>query len=66
MATLNKGACEAMLEAEVSAATDVTGFGLLGHLRNLLRQSGIGARLDTSQLPLIPGVAEHIKVKDMI
>ncbi len=61
MATLNRGACEAMLDADVSAATDVTGFGLLGHLRNLLRQSGIGARLDTSQLPLIPGVVELVE-----
>ncbi len=61
MTTLNRGACEAMLDADVCAATDVTGFGLLGHLRNLLRQSGIGARLDTSQLPLIPGVVELVE-----
>ena len=61
MTTLNRGACEAMLDADVCAATDVTGFGLLGHLRNLLRQSGIGARLDTSQIPLIPGVVELVE-----
>ncbi len=39
------------------AATDVTGFGLAGHLLNLLRNSGVGARLDVDAIPLLPGAA---------
>jgi selenide,water dikinase len=58
MATLNRGAAEAMLRTAVSAATDVTGFGLLGHLRNMLRASGVGAHLEADQIPLLPGAAE--------
>src|SRR5439155_21814248 len=42
----------------VSAATDVTGFGLLGHLHNALANSGAGATLDASTVPLLPGVLE--------
>ena len=41
MTMLNRGAAEAMVLAGASAATDVTGFGLLGHLRNMLRASGV-------------------------
>jgi selenide, water dikinase len=58
MTTLNRGAAEAMLRIGVSAATDVTGFGLPGHLRNMLRASGVGAQLDAGTIPLLPGVAE--------
>ena len=58
MATLNAGAAEAMLAAGVEAATDVTGFGLLGHLHNLLRLSGISAELWTDRVPLLEGVAD--------
>ncbi len=39
MAALNRGAAEAMMELGIRAATDVTGFGLLGHLRQMLRNS---------------------------
>ncbi len=55
MATLNRGASEAMRAAPVSAATDVTGFGLLGHLRNLARASGVRARVTASAVPLLEG-----------
>ncbi len=58
MATLNRGAAEAMVEAGIRAATDVTGFGLLGHLRQMLLASGVSARLDADAVPLLPGAME--------
>ena len=58
MTTLNRGAAEAMLRVSVSAATDVTGFGLLGHLRNMLRASGVAARINAGAVPLLPSVPE--------
>jgi selenide,water dikinase len=44
--------------AGVHAITDVTGFGLLGHLLEMCRGSGLGARIETAQLPLLPGLME--------
>jgi selenide,water dikinase len=58
MATLNRGACEAMLEAGPSAATDVTGYGLLGHLHTMLAASGVRARLDVERVPVLPGILD--------
>jgi selenide, water dikinase len=55
MVTLNRGAAEAMIRVGVSAATDVTGFGLPGHLRNMLRASGVAAEIDAGLIPLLPG-----------
>jgi len=54
MATLNAGAARAMRATGggVHAATDVTGFGLLGHLRNMLVASGLAAELDAAAVPL--------------
>ena len=46
MATLNRAACEAMVEVGVHAATDVTGFGLLGHLHEMVEASGVRCELD--------------------
>lgn len=58
-ATLNKSACEAMREVEVSAATDVTGYGLLGHLAEMLRASdGIGAVIRLGEIPLFEKVSK--------
>jgi selenide, water dikinase len=55
MTTLNAGAARAMLEGGgAHAATDVTGFGLLGHLHNLLRASGVGAEIRATAVPLLP------------
>lgn len=45
----------------VTACTDVTGFGLLGHLRNILRGSQLTATLDMNALPLLPGAIEHAR-----
>ena len=57
MTTLNDMASEAALGAGVRAATDVTGFGLLGHLHRMLRASGVAAEVWADQVPLLPGAA---------
>jgi selenide,water dikinase len=51
-ATLNKGGQAALREVEVSAATDVTGYGLLGHLSEMTEASGIGAVVRRSDVPV--------------
>jgi selenide,water dikinase len=56
MVELNDRAAEAMAEVGVDAATDVTGFGLLGHLHTMLVASGLSARLDAGAIPFLPGV----------
>lgn len=58
MATLNRVASEAMLQLSAHAATDVTGYGLLGHLRNLLRSSQAAARVDAAAVPVLEGVRQ--------
>jgi selenide,water dikinase len=55
MAALNRGASEAMVEAGAHAATDVTGYGLLGHLQKMMAGSAMAARVRVKDLPLIPG-----------
>jgi selenide,water dikinase len=54
MCALNDVACELGRRFGVRAATDVTGFGLLGHLRNLVDASGVEARVDATAVPLLP------------
>jgi selenide, water dikinase len=58
MLQLNRVAAEAMAQLEIHAGTDVTGFGLLGHLHYLARASGVAARVDASVVPLLPGAQE--------
>ncbi len=58
MTALNAPAAEAMVEAEADAATDVTGFGLLGHLHEMLQASGVAARVDAASVPLLDGTLE--------
>jgi selenide,water dikinase len=58
MTALNAKASEAMVEVGVSGATDVTGFGLLGHLRIALEASGASAVLEAAAIPLLPGTLE--------
>lgn len=53
MTTLNEGAAKAALAVGVSAATDVTGFGLLGHLAHLLAASNVGAEIAFDALPIL-------------
>jgi selenium donor protein len=58
MTTLNRAASEAMLAVEAHGATDVTGFGLLGHLAEIVRGSGVGARVWSRRVPLIEGTRD--------
>lgn len=58
MCQLNRAAAEAMVQARASAATDVTGFGLLGHLHNLANASGVRVRVRSADLPLLPGARQ--------
>lgn len=58
MRRLNRAASEAMLETGASACTDVTGFGLLGHLREMAAASGLDAQVDAASVPLIEGTRE--------
>ncbi|MEY2745004.1 MAG: hypothetical protein RL112_46 [Planctomycetota bacterium] len=58
MARLNAAAAEAMGVAGAHAATDVTGFGLAGHARNLAKASGVTLRFESAALPLFPGVLD--------
>lgn len=62
MKMLNAAAAAAMrsVGAAAHAATDVTGFGLLGHLGNMVRASGVGARIRAGAVPLLPHAREVI------
>ena len=60
MTTLNRDAAAAMKRVGVRAATDVTGFGLLGHLSNMLLQSGVAAEIEAANVPVLTGVSELI------
>jgi len=55
MLQLNQAAAAAMTAVGVSAATDVTGFGLLGHLRTMARASGVSATVQAAAVPVLPG-----------
>jgi selenide,water dikinase len=58
MTTLNKDAALAAIEVGVDACTDITGFGLLGHLHEMTAGSRCGARIRFSQVPFLDGVTE--------
>ena len=64
MAELNADASRAALAAGVSAMTDVTGFGLLGHLHELALASGVAAEVDAGAVPAIEGVLELLGTED--
>ena len=55
MVALNRQASEDALAAGITAATDVTGFGLLGHLGKMMRASGVSAVLDPTAIPYVDG-----------
>lgn len=63
MATLNKGASEAALKVGVHACTDVTGFGLLGHLREMMHASGTRAEIFAEKVPVLDSVWACIEQK---
>jgi len=59
MATLNATAARLAIEAGAHACTDVTGFGLIGHLLEILRASGVGAVVEARRVPLLPGALDY-------
>lgn len=58
MTTINRGAAIAMRRVGVHAATDVTGYGLLGHLGEMMRAGGVSARIRAQAVPMLPGARE--------
>ena len=60
MTTVNAEAARIGHAHGVTSATDITGFGLLGHLRNIVRGSNVGARIALEHLPLLPGAREYL------
>jgi selenide,water dikinase len=60
MVALNRGASRAALAAGVVCATDVTGFGLLGHLAKLCRASGVAAVVESAAVPYLPAARESL------
>jgi selenide,water dikinase len=60
MTTLNRSAADAMLEVGVNAATDVTGFGLLGHLRNVAFASGVSATIWAGAVPVLSAARKYV------
>jgi selenide,water dikinase len=59
MVTLNRDAALAAIDAELHAATDVTGFGLAGHAHEMAEQSSVGVRIRASLVPFLPGARGH-------
>ena len=66
MTTLNADAAKAAREAGAHAMTDVTGFGLLGHLRELTAASGLAAEVHAEAVPAIEGVEELLRGGDAV
>ena len=63
MMRLNRRAAELACSLDVSSVTDITGFGLMGHLYEMLRVKQLGAIIDAEKLPLFSGVWEAISLK---
>jgi selenide, water dikinase len=63
MAALNDVAGLALRPNHASAATDVTGYGLLGHLREMCLASGVGATIDVDSVPIVPGAKDLLARK---
>ena len=61
MATLNKDAAELMVQYEANACTDITGFGLMGHLVEMARNSRVIVEIDLSKLPVYAAVKHCLK-----
>ena len=61
MATLNRSASEAMMEVGVNACTDVTGFGLMGHLAAMMRASRVSGTIRRDAVPVLPGAIELLE-----
>jgi selenide,water dikinase len=65
MTTLNRGASDAARRVGVSAGTDVTGFGLLGHLSEMVRASHVSAHIDVEAVPVFDGVHRYLESGDI-
>jgi selenide,water dikinase len=61
MLTLNRRACEAMLAYDVHGCTDVTGFGLIGHAREMALGSGVTIEIDTAAVQFLPGALDYAR-----
>ena len=61
MSVLNRGSANAMVKVGVHSATDVTGFGLMGHLQSMVRGSRVGAEIQLGKVPVLPGAWELLK-----
>jgi selenide,water dikinase len=59
MVALNRAAARAAVDAGLHAATDVTGFALVGHAHEMAERSGLGIRIDASAVPLLAGARVH-------
>ncbi len=59
MATLNRDAAEVMKKYPVSACTDITGFGFLGHLSEMVQDSGLGILIQADNVPILPETLQH-------
>jgi selenide,water dikinase len=59
MVTLNRGAAQAAVDAELHAATDITGFGLAGHAYEMAERSSVGIRIHASLVPLLPAARQQ-------
>ena len=59
MSALNRVACEIMLKHSVHACTDITGFGLLGHAREMAYGSGVTIDIDSMQVEFLPGARDY-------
>jgi selenide,water dikinase len=62
MATLNRDAAEVMRDYPVHACTDITGFGLLGHLAEMVVDSGLGMEIFADRIPIIPEALEFAAI----
>ena len=61
MLTLNRRACEAMLAFDVHGCTDITGFGLIGHAREMAVASGVTLEIAVDELRFLPGALEYAR-----
>jgi selenide,water dikinase len=61
MLTLNRRACEAMLAYDVHGCTDVTGFGLIGHAREMALGSGVTIEIDAAAVQFLPGALDYAR-----
>ncbi len=61
MLTLNRAACEAMLRFDVHGCTDITGFGLIGHAREMAAASGVTVEIDSRAVQFLPGAVDYAR-----